>query len=147
DLTQEPYRSTGLGRAYRRAAALDWPDTSATAVLEDFTPYVASAFAPASFIAAPVRVAGATVGVLAMQMSIREVDRVMTQGRNWREAGFGETGQTYVIGSDNTLRSDVRQLVERPEQFYANLQTAGVPPTVIERIRTDQTTVLNLPVD
>ncbi|MGE0448984.1 MAG: ATP-binding protein [Vicinamibacterales bacterium] len=147
DLTAEPYRSTGLGRAYRRAAALDWPDTASNVVLEDFAPYVASAFAPASFIAAPVRVAGATVGVLAMQMSIREVDRVMTQGRNWREAGFGETGHAYVIGSDTTLRSDLRQLAEDPDAFYGNLRRAGVPAPIVDRIRNDQTTVLNLPVD
>lgn len=147
DLTAEPYRSTGLGRAYRRAASLDWPDTASNVVLEDFTPYVASSFAPAAFIAAPVRVAGATVGVLAMQMSIREVDRVMTQGRNWREAGFGETGHAYLIGSDNTLRSDVRRLLEQPEAFYRSLDDAGVAASIVERIRTDQTTVLNLPVD
>jgi len=57
-----------------------------------------------------------------MQISIREIDRVMTQGRNWREAGFDDTGQAYIVGSDNTLRSDLRPLAENPDAFY------GGPP-------------------
>ena len=147
DLTSEPYRSTGLGRVYQRVMDTDWPYAEPGVVIEDYAPYIASAFAPAAFIAAPVRLAGATIGVLAMQMSIREVDRVMTQGRNWREAGFGETGQAYAVGSDNTLRSDLRQQIEDPERFAASLEAAGVPAATIDRIRRDRTTVLNLPVD
>lgn len=147
DLTREPYRSTGLGRVYQRVMSSDWPHAEPGVVLEDYAPYVASSFAPASFVAAPVRLAGATIGVLAMQMSISEVDRVMTQGRNWREAGFGDTGQAYAVGSDNTLRSDLRQQIEDPDRFAGSLKAAGVPEGTIERIRRDGTTVLNLPVD
>lgn len=147
DLTREPYSSTRLGQVYQRALSLGARDGAPGVVIEDYAPYIASAFAPASFIAAPVRVAGATVGVLAIQLSIREVDLVMTQGRNWREAGFGDTGQAYVVGSDNTLRSDLREQIENPDRFIKNLEDAGVPADTIGRIRTDQTSVLNLPMD
>ena len=147
DLTAAPYRNTGLGQVYAAVAASDAPDAEPAVALADYTPYVASGFAPAAFIAAPVKVAGATVGVLAMQISIREIDRVMTQGRNWREAGFGDTGQAYIVGSDNTLRSDLRPLAEDPEAFYTGLTASGVSHAVVDRIRADRTTVLNLPVD
>jgi hypothetical protein len=40
-------------------------DDPGGAVVEDFAPSVASYFAPAAFIAAPVRLAGSTIGVLA----------------------------------------------------------------------------------
>jgi len=147
DLTSEPYRSTGLGRAYQRVMALADLDAEPAVVIEDYTPYIASAFAPAAFVASPVRLAGGTVGVLAMQISIREVDRVMTQGRNWRDAGFGSTGQVYVVGADNTLRSDLRPQVEDPDSFLEALRADGVPAAIVDRIRADGTTVLNLPVD
>lgn len=148
DLNVEPYRSTRLGQAYHRAVATGGrEDLGPAVVFEDYAPYIASSFAPASFVAAPIRVAGATVGVLAMQMSIREVDRVMTQGLNWREAGFGDTGQAYIVGSDNTLRSDLRAQLEHPESFVASLAAAGVPADAVQRIERDQTTVLNLPMD
>lgn len=147
DLAAVPYAHTGLGRAFDRARKQSASEDAAPVVIEDYTPYVASAFAPAAFIAAPVRVAGAMAGVLAMQLSIREVDRVMTGGRSWREGGFGETGQAYVIGSDATLRSDLRGQIEDPDRFLERLQAAGVPTATLDRIRQDGTTVLNLPVD
>lgn len=146
-LDDEPYRSTQLGRVYRRAMDLDPAGQDTAAVLEDFAPYVASAFAPAAFIAAPIRIAGSTAGVLAMQLSIREVDRVMTGGQNWRGEGLGDTGQAYVIGADGMPRSDLREQIEQPEAFLADLQARGVAASTIARIRRDQTTVLNLPMD
>ena len=146
-LDEEPYRSTQLGRVYRRALSLEPEGRDTAAVIEDFAPYVASAFAPAAFIAAPIRLAGTTSGVLAMQLSIREVDRVMTGGQNWRGEGLGNTGQAYVIGADGTLRSDLREQIERPEAFLSDLQARGVAASTIARIRRDQTTVLNLPMD
>jgi signal transduction histidine kinase len=145
-LDDEPYRSTQLGRVYRRAMELDRTDET-SAVLEDFAPYVASAFAPAAFIAAPVRRAGTLVGVLAMQLSIREVDRVMTGGQNWRGEGLGDTGQAYVVGADGTPRSDLRGQIEQPEAFLADLEAGGVAAAAIARVKRDQTTVLNLPMD
>lgn len=147
DLDAEPYRATGLGQVYAAVMAGNAPAAEPTVALADYAPYVASGFAPAAFIAAPVKIAGETVGVLAMQMSILEIDRVMTQGRNWREAGFGETGHAYLVGSDHTLRSDLRALTDDPDRFYGDLSRAGIGGPVIDRIRADRTTVLNLPVD
>ncbi len=146
-LTEEPYRSTRLGRIYARALASAGRDADDRVVLEDYAPYVASSFAPAAFVASPVQVAGATIGVLAMQLSIREVDRVMTGARNWREAGFGDTGQAYLVGADGTLRSDLRQQTEDPAGLQARLRAAGTPADALERIRRAQTTVLSLPMD
>ena len=120
---------------------------TATFVIEDFAPYAPSAFAPAAFIGAPIRVAGATVGVLAMQISIREVDRVMTGQQQWQEEGLGRTGQAYAVGSDNTLRSDLRHFIEDPEAFCRSLARAGASPAIVETIRNNRTAVLTLPVD
>lgn len=146
-LTSEPYRSTQLGRVYERAVKMSTQDPDEAVVIEDFAPYVASAFAPAAFVAAPVRVAGETVGVLAMQLSIAEVDRVMTGAQRWLDEGLGTTGQAYVIGSDGTLRSDLRPHLENPDRFYQSLLGVGVASSTVDRIRHDGTAVLNLPID
>jgi signal transduction histidine kinase len=129
-LLGEPYRSTGLARVYGRARELDADEES---VMEDYSPYVASGFAPAAFVAAPVRRAGAVAGVLAIQVSIEEVNRVMNAD------GLGETGEAYIIGPDNMLRSDFRHSLERPEP--------GIPAEVIERIRRNGTAVAAFPVN
>ncbi len=143
-LTAEPYQTTTLADAYRRTMKLDQPGE---AVIEDYATYPASNFAPAAFFAAPIHRAGLPVGVLAIQVSIEQVNRVMNGDRSWREEGLGETGQAYVVGADNTLRSDVRLEIERPNEYYTQLQMAGVSADIIERVRRNGTSVLTLPVN
>lgn len=140
-LTAEPYLDTPLARAFRRAMALQEPEE---AVIEDYAPYAPSYFAPAAFFATPVWRAGAKIGVLAIQVSIGEVNRVMTGERNWRQEGLGETGQAYIVGPDRMLRSDFRFEIERPEEFFAQLRSSGVDPAVVDRIRRNRTAILNL---
>ena len=142
-LTTEPYRTTGLAKAFERAMALKKIEEY---VIEDYTPYVASYFAPAAFIAAPVRRAGSKIGVLAIQVSVDEINRVMTGDHKWREEGLGETGQTYIVGADNTLRSDLRFDIEQPEDYFARLERAGVSRQVIEAVRRNRTAILALTV-
>ena len=146
-LTSPPYDATALGRVYRRLMARASTAQSETAVFEDFAPYLPSALAPAAFVAAPVRFAGATIGMLAMQLSIEEVDQVMTGGQQWPQEGLGASGQAYALGPDGTLRSDLRRQIENPEAFYGSLARAGVAPSTIDRIRHDGTSILNLSMD
>lgn len=144
-LTTAPYDATALGHVYRRVMERNAARDTEAVVFQDFEPYLPSMLAPAAFVAAPVRLAGNTIGALAMQMSIEEVDRVMTGGGRWREEGLGATGQAFAVGADGTLRSDLRQQIESPETFLESLRGAQVPEDTIDRIRRDRTTVLNLP--
>jgi signal transduction histidine kinase len=143
-LKEDPFRNTGLARAFRRAMAVEELEK---VVIEDYQPYPASYFAPAAFLAAPVWRAGVKIGVLAIQVSVDEVNRVMTGDRKWREEGLGETGQSYIVGPDGTLRSDLRFEIEDPEHYYRQLQHAGVDHDVLERIRRYRTAILNFRVD
>lgn len=128
-LTGGPYRESALGKIFARAMALAEPEQF---VLADYEPYVPSHSAPAAFAAAPIWRAGSKVGVLAIQVSIAEVNRVMTADRNWAAEGLGRTGQAYIAGPDNTLRSDMRYLIEEPERYRAELGESG---TAILRLR------------
>jgi signal transduction histidine kinase len=105
-------RESALGVAFRDAMALSEPEQF---VLRDYEIYAPSHGQPAAFIAAPVWRAGEKVGVLAMQVSIGEVNRVMTADRNWEAEGLGKTGHTYVLGRDGKLRTDLRQRLERQD--------------------------------
>ena len=70
----------------------------------DFRAYDPSHGAPASFIANPVYDAnGSYIGVLAFQMPLEKLNAMMQQ-----KAGLGESGETYLVGSDNLMRSDSR---------------------------------------
>ncbi len=91
------YADSGLGRVVRRAidrGGLAW---------DDFAPYAPSNGAQAAFAAEPIVDDGAMVGVAAFQMPVDRINAVM-QG----SAGLGETGETFLVGSDLLMRSDSR---------------------------------------
>jgi PAS domain S-box-containing protein len=140
-LDMSPYRTTSLARAFQAASALASPET---VVIEDFAPYAASYQAPASFLAAPVWRAGVKIGVLAIQISVNELNRVMTGDRKWREEGLGRTGQSYIVGPDHTLRTDFRFEIEDPAAFHHQLRAAGTDPALVDRIERNRTSILTL---
>ncbi len=69
--------------------------------LSDTKTYPPSNNLPAQFIAAPIKENGEIVGVVALQISIAAINKIMQQ-----RDGMGETGETYLIGSDKLMRSD-----------------------------------------
>ena len=69
--------------------------------LVDFAPYAPSNNEPAAFIAQPLLHEGDVEMVIALQLSLEAVNSIMHQ----RE-GMGETGETYLVGSDLLMRSD-----------------------------------------
>ena len=70
----------------------------------DFTPYAPSNGAPASFIATAVMGPGnRQLGTLIFQMPIERINQIMQSSE-----GMGESGETYLVGSDFTMRSDSR---------------------------------------
>ncbi len=95
-----PYAETNFGDVYRKAAAA----TQAGEVfIEDFRPYEPSYGAAASFIGSPVFHNGTKVGVAIFQMPVGKINSIMNV-----RAGMGETGETYLVGSDGRMRSNSR---------------------------------------
>ncbi|MBU2896265.1 methyl-accepting chemotaxis protein [Vibrio hepatarius] len=125
-----PYASTGIAQAFKQALNI----SPSQYYLEDFSPYFPSYEAAASFIATPIVVDGITVGVLIFQMPVDKINSIMTFGENWQYAGLGQTGETYLVGPDELLRSESRFLIESPEQYFSELKTFGVPAATLEQI-------------
>jgi methyl-accepting chemotaxis protein len=95
------WRQTALGRAFRAARDAESPDF---VVFTDFEPYEPSNGEPAAFVASPVRAEdGSLAGVLAFQVPIDRIDRIMQF-----TGGMGESGETYIVGVDRLMRSDSR---------------------------------------
>lgn len=141
ELTRAPYVHSPLAEAFRRASALTEPEQYATL---DYRPYLPSHLAPAAFVAAPIWRAGRQAGILAIQISINEVNRVMTADHRWSEEGLGRSGQAYIVGPDGTLRSDLRVRIERPEGFYTELEKAGTAAAVVDEVQRHGTAILRL---
>ncbi|MBF0187976.1 MAG: methyl-accepting chemotaxis protein, partial [Magnetococcales bacterium] len=93
DVANGPLNSSGLGKLFRKAQS----DTA----LEDFAPYAPSKGAPASFVGAPVKRNGEVIGVVALQISLDAINKIMTD-----RSGLGKTGESYLVGPDLLMRSD-----------------------------------------
>lgn len=83
--------------------ATAWQKVKATKTMQitDVEPYEPSNLEPAMFIVEPVYLKGEYVGSVAVQISFTQINNIMQQ----RE-GMGETGETYLVGSDYLMRSD-----------------------------------------
>jgi class 3 adenylate cyclase len=134
------YRQSNLAAAVARCGAV--ADRSAVC-LEDFAPYAPSGGAPIAFMAAPVIDQGQVIGVLVAQLSIEEIDNVVTGDRHWRQDGFGATGEAYLIGSDHFVRSGPRAFYESPERYFIELKQGGASDEEIDAIRRYGTPVLH----
>jgi methyl-accepting chemotaxis protein len=89
------YKDSGLGKLVRKVL-----ETKKVGIA-DFAPYAPSNGDPAAFIAQPVVHEGKVEAVVALQLSLDAINGVMQQ-----RDGMGETGETYLIGSDKLMRSD-----------------------------------------
>ncbi len=137
-LINGPYANTGLGEAFRKANASNDPDFVA---LTDFAPYTPSYEDPAAFIASPIFENGEKVGILIFQMPIDRINNIMTYDHDWKAQGMGESGETYLVGSDFTMRSLGRFIVEDKEGYLEALKKVGVDDSLVDRIAMKGTTI------
>jgi methyl-accepting chemotaxis protein len=95
NLVNGAYRHSGLGELFQKVSQTN------KLTISDFSRYEPSNNEPAGFIALPFSVNGNNKIVLALQLSIKKINEVMKQ-----RAGMGESGESYLIGSDLLMRSD-----------------------------------------
>ncbi len=138
-LVRGPYRSSTLGRAFR--SCRETMDTDAVC-LTDFEAYEPSLGAPAMFVASPIHDRSVQVGVLAFQLSIDEVDLVVSGNKGWEKDGLGKSGDTSIVGPDFLMRTNSRGFAEDPERHVARLRARGVSQEKISRIRAYRSTAL-----
>jgi signal transduction histidine kinase len=139
NLLRGPYRASNIAAAFRAAAV---SSERHFARFVDFEPYEPSGLSPASFVSSPVYDRDRMIAVLIFQVSIDEINAVMTENSNWRDGGLGESGEAYIVGTDFRMRNDSRFFIEQPEAYFRTLEDAGTDPAVIDRIREHQTSVL-----
>jgi len=95
NLVTGKYNNSGLGKLFKKV------QSSGKFAMSDFSNYAPSNGDPAGFIALPLTTNSGISVVVALQLSIEKISEVMQQ-----RAGMGETGESYLIGSDLLMRSD-----------------------------------------
>ncbi|MBE0645830.1 MAG: HAMP domain-containing protein [Bacteroidetes bacterium] len=139
NLRSGPYRDSNIAEVYRAAAE---STDRQFARFVDFKPYQPSGFTPAAFVASPVYDGDRMLAVLIFQISIDDINAVMTENSNWQSEGFGQSGETYIVGTDHRMRNDSRFFIEQPRAYYRTLESVGTDSATIGAIRRHRTSVL-----
>jgi len=101
----------------------------------DFEPYKASYNAHAAFMSTPIFDGEKCIGVLVFQMPIDRINDIMTNRQKWKNVGLGETGETYLVSEDYTLRSQSRFFIEDRQSYYQMIEKIGIDSITIAQIK------------
>lgn len=144
NLENGPYSNTLLGSKVR--AMRQQKDRDDFKIV-DFEPYRPNFGRPMGFAISPVFDGPQMTGMLLLQFPIDNFNKVLTGDFRWKEEGMGETGETYLIGPDGTMRSRSRFMYSDPEGFIRTLRSSSVPSSVVDQIERQGNVLCVLPVD
>lgn len=134
-----PYRGDNLRDAYEAALDANTIDYVGTTDFGMYTP----THDPTAWLVSPVGTEGHVEGVLAMQFPITKVNNTMTGGGNWKQYGLGDTGESFLVGADDLMRSNSRMFLEDPEAYRRDVVAAGTPERIADHaIRQGGTTLI-----
>ncbi len=139
NFTNGPYKESNLAEAI--AAARQAKGTGYVKIV-DFKPYSPSYDAPAAFIASPIFNGSQFIGILAFQLPVDKINNVMTGNKNWKQNGLGNSGETYLVGSDYLMRSASRFQIEDPKGHIKTLASIGTDEKTVKKIKEFNTTIL-----
>jgi PAS domain S-box-containing protein len=138
-----PYKDTNFAEAFLAASE---SDDKNFVKLVDFRPYYPSYNAPASFIASPIFENNKKIGVLVFQMPIDRLNDIMTSNHAWKDVGLGDSGETYIVGNDFTMRNQSRFLIEDPDNFLEVIRNTDISEKTIKLIENFGSTIGLLPI-
>nr|WP_232425806.1 adenylate/guanylate cyclase domain-containing protein [Mycobacterium sp. JS623] len=135
-----PYNESKLRDAYDKALASNALDYVG---ITDFEIYQPAENQPTAWLVAPVGSGGRTVGVMALQYPITKINRLITFDKQWAASGMGNTGETFLAGPDDLMRSDSRVFLQDPAQYKRDVIAAGTSADVADTaIRLGGTTLV-----
>jgi methyl-accepting chemotaxis protein len=126
-----------LGEAFSQMAAAP----QKTVIMVDFFPYLPAFDAPTAFLATPIFAGEQKIGMLMFQINYQALNSIMTNNYLWSLDEVGNTGETYLVAADGTMRNDSRFLVEEPENYLLMLHERGLPEATIATIASKNTSV------
>jgi class 3 adenylate cyclase len=143
NLIDGPYDTSNLAELFRSIQRT--PDQGVVRMI-DYARYRPSHSRSQAFIAAPIFSAGKAIGVLALQISNKEIKQVMTGGGQWERDGLGKTGETILVGQDHLMRSHSRFLIEDPDAYAEDMRAFHMDEAAIARMLEFGSSILIQPV-
>ena len=139
-----PYRGSDLANLVEEVVA----DPSRRAVhITDIEFYLASEGKPAFFVGSSIYEGDRVTGVLAIQLTLDDLNAIMTSRGDWAGTGLKSSGETYLVGQTGTLLNESRFFVEDRENYLAALREAEVPEATVAEIARRNSSILLQPTD
>lgn len=135
-LQNGPFANSGIGEAYRGALGLGKGEV----YISDLAPYLPSYNLPAMFVATPMYDGDELISIAIIQLAPESLQQIVTHNQSWATIGLGQTGETYLVGTDSIMRSNSRQFLEDPTSYLNNYQRAGASELAIAQISASETT-------
>ena len=143
NLVDGPYSETALGVLAKKIR--EQPERGVVSVA-DYRPYAPSYGAPAAFVGAPIFDGNEAIGILALQLPVDRINSVMTNDGEWAKYGLGKTGESFLTGPDQFMRSISRPYIENNTEFIKALRESGASANTVRNIQNHKTTVLFQPI-
>lgn len=139
-----PFADSGIAEAYRKALNATKPNE---VFLTDFATYKPSYDSPASFMSSPIFDGEEMIGVLVFEMPLSRINEIMNHHNHWEIGGLGKTGETYLVGSDKTMRSNSRGLIQNKAVYLEELKSMGFSTSVINHVASQNSTIGRIKVE
>ncbi len=138
------FRGGGLEKVFDEAIHSNSLDFVALSDLELYQP---SYNLPAGFVASPIADGSDIIGVYVAQLPIAGINTIMT-GAAAEDvvAGLGETGETYLAGQDDLMRSNSREIIDDPKEYAGEAIARGTSRDVVDRALDAKSTVMLQPI-
>lgn len=125
-----PYSGSKLRGAYEKALSANSVDYVG---ITDFEIYQPAENQPTAWMITPIVTAGRAMGALALQFPVTKINRLMTFDKRWKESGLGNTGEVFLVGPDDLMRSDSRMFLQDQQTYKNDVVAAGTPADVADR--------------
>ncbi|MGB5919308.1 methyl-accepting chemotaxis protein [Arcobacter sp.] len=120
NLKEGVYSNSALAKVNEKAYKLE----KGKVVFSDFKPFEPSYNMPASFLASPIfNSENRRIGNLIIELSPTSIDKIMNFDGKYEESGLGDTGFSYLLGSDYKMRSNHRFIKNIDNKSVKNAAT------------------------
>lgn len=123
DLINGPLKDTGMSESARKVLASTEKNFT---WMSDLAPFYPANGEYSSFISVPIEAGGSVIGVLIGQFPVERLNNLLTYDGDWKGAGLGDSGESYLVGPDKKARSSSRFLLQDEDGFFQALKAVGM---------------------
>jgi class 3 adenylate cyclase len=144
NLINGPYAGSKLAELVRRLRNSQNVDDYRVADFEAYYPRLGD---PKAFVGTPVFDGPRMAAIMVLHLPIEPISNALSGNRQWEAEGLGKTGEVYLIGPDETMRSDSRFLLEDRAAFLTALRQSTLTTRTVDTVEKLGTTILVIPAE